>query len=133
MPNPSEPRRRILVVDDEEGFRDGVADLLSMEGYAVSVARNAVEAVPMLPDFRPDVIMATPSYMLSIVDELERQGIDPRSTSLRVGKVSQTRLEYPSGICNHIPPAIAGTMLISSPSLTGVSRFFRKRMSSSLR
>src|SRR5438105_7809863 len=57
VPNPSEPRRRILVVDDEEGFRDGVADLLSMEGYAVSVARNAVEAVPMLPDFRPDVIL----------------------------------------------------------------------------
>src|SRR5262249_52704234 len=31
------------------------------------------------------------------------------------------------------PPAIAGTMLISSPSFTGVSRFLRKRMSSSLR
>ena len=51
------PKRRILVVDDEEGFRDGVADLLSMEGYAVSVARNAVEAVSMLPDFRPEVIL----------------------------------------------------------------------------
>jgi len=51
------PRRRILVVDDEEGFRDGLADLLNMEGYTVSVARNAVEAVPMLPDFRPDLIL----------------------------------------------------------------------------
>jgi CheY-like chemotaxis protein len=51
------PKRRILVVDDEEGFRDGLADLLNMEGYAVSVARNAVEAVPMLPDFRPDIIL----------------------------------------------------------------------------
>ena len=51
------PRRRILVVDDEEGFRDGMADLLNMEGYDVSVARNAVEAVSMLPDFRPDVIL----------------------------------------------------------------------------
>jgi CheY-like chemotaxis protein len=51
------PKRRILVVDDEEGFRDGVADLLNMEGYAVSVARNAVEAVSLLPDFRPDVIL----------------------------------------------------------------------------
>jgi len=28
-----------------------------MEGYVVSVARNAVEAVPMLPDFRPDLIL----------------------------------------------------------------------------
>ena len=51
------PKRRILVVDDEEGFRDGVADLLSMEGYAVSVARNAIEAVSVLPDFRPEVIL----------------------------------------------------------------------------
>jgi len=48
---------RILVVDDEEGFRDGVADLLSMEGYNVTVARNAVEAVSLLPEFRPQVIL----------------------------------------------------------------------------
>ena len=51
------PKRRVLIVDDEEGFRDGVADLLSMEGYQVSVARNAVEAVPMLPDFKPEIIL----------------------------------------------------------------------------
>ena len=48
---------RILVVDDEEGFRDGVADLLSMEGYHVTVARNAVEAVSLLPEFKPQVIL----------------------------------------------------------------------------
>lgn len=52
-----EKRHRVLIVDDEEGFRDGVADLLDMEGYAVSVARNAVEAVRMLPEFRPEVIL----------------------------------------------------------------------------
>jgi CheY-like chemotaxis protein len=50
-------KRRVLVVDDEEGFRDGVADLLEMEGYAVSVARNAVEAIRLLPDFKPEVIL----------------------------------------------------------------------------
>lgn len=49
--------RRILIVDDEEGFRDGLADLLGMEGYAVSVARDAVEAVRLLPGVRPDVIL----------------------------------------------------------------------------
>ena len=38
----------------------------------------------LIVDFRPDVIMVTPSYMLAIVDELERQGVDPRETSLRV-------------------------------------------------
>lgn len=41
--------------------------------------------VQLIGDFRPDVIMVTPSYMLTIIDELERQGVDPRSTSLRVG------------------------------------------------
>jgi phenylacetate-CoA ligase len=41
--------------------------------------------VMLIRDLEPDVIMVTPSYMLSLVDELERQGIDPRSTSLKVG------------------------------------------------
>jgi phenylacetate-CoA ligase len=41
--------------------------------------------VRLIRDFEPDVIMVTPSYMLAIVDELERQGVDPRSTSLKVG------------------------------------------------
>ena len=49
--------RRILIVDDEEGFRDGVADLLAMEGYQVAVARDAVQAVSLLPQFRPDLIL----------------------------------------------------------------------------
>jgi phenylacetate-CoA ligase len=41
--------------------------------------------VMLIRDFEPDVIMVTPSYMLAIVDEMERQGIDPRATSLAVG------------------------------------------------
>ena len=41
--------------------------------------------VMLVRDFAPRVIMVTPSYMLAIVDELERQGVDPRSTSLKVG------------------------------------------------
>ena len=41
--------------------------------------------VQLITDFKPDIIMVTPSYMLSIVDEMQRQGIDPRSTSLKVG------------------------------------------------
>jgi phenylacetate-CoA ligase len=39
----------------------------------------------LIQDFRPDVIMVTPSYMLAIIDEMERQGIDPVTTSLQVG------------------------------------------------
>lgn len=41
--------------------------------------------VQLIRDFEPDIIMVTPSYMLSILDELEAQGVDPRSTSLKVG------------------------------------------------
>ena len=41
--------------------------------------------VQLIQDFRPDIIMVTPSYMLSIADEMERQGIDPAQSSLRIG------------------------------------------------
>ncbi len=41
--------------------------------------------VQLIQDFAPRVIMVTPSYMLTILDEFEKQGIDPRSTSLEIG------------------------------------------------
>ncbi|MFE5481047.1 phenylacetate--CoA ligase PaaK [Streptomyces sp. NPDC056527] len=41
--------------------------------------------VQLIQDFEPEVIMVTPSYMLTLLDEFERQGIDPRTTSLKVG------------------------------------------------
>jgi phenylacetate-CoA ligase len=41
--------------------------------------------VQLLQDFSPDIIMVTPSYMLALADEFDRQGLDPRSSSLRIG------------------------------------------------
>ncbi|MGZ9722126.1 phenylacetate--CoA ligase PaaK [Rhizobium miluonense] len=41
--------------------------------------------VTLIQDFKPRIIMVTPSYMLSILDEFRRQGIDPRSSSLAIG------------------------------------------------
>ncbi|MEV8098988.1 phenylacetate--CoA ligase PaaK [Kitasatospora sp. NPDC085879] len=41
--------------------------------------------VQIIRDFEPEIIMVTPSYMLTLLDEFERQGVDPRSTSLRIG------------------------------------------------
>jgi phenylacetate-CoA ligase len=41
--------------------------------------------VQLIRDFQPDIIMVTPSYMLNIADEIERQGIDPLSLKLRLG------------------------------------------------
>lgn len=41
--------------------------------------------VQLMNDFRPDIIMVTPSYMLAIADEFDRLGLDPRESSLRLG------------------------------------------------
>jgi phenylacetate-CoA ligase len=41
--------------------------------------------VRLINDFKPDIIMVTPSYMLALLDEFERQGLDPRKSSLKVG------------------------------------------------
>ncbi len=41
--------------------------------------------VKLITDFRPDIITVTPSYMLAILDEFRRQGLDPRELSLKIG------------------------------------------------
>ena len=41
--------------------------------------------VQLINDFRPDIITVTPSYMLAILDEFKRQGLDSRKSSLRFG------------------------------------------------
>ncbi|MCA1247229.1 phenylacetate--CoA ligase PaaK [Massilia sp. MS-15] len=41
--------------------------------------------VQLIQDFKPSIIMVTPSYMLNIVEEFARQGIDPATSSLKVG------------------------------------------------
>ena len=41
--------------------------------------------VQLITDFKPDIIMVTPSYMLAIADEFERQGLVPADSSLRIG------------------------------------------------
>lgn len=41
--------------------------------------------VQLICDFEPDIIMVTPSYMLAILDEFRRQGLDPRKSSLKIG------------------------------------------------
>jgi phenylacetate-CoA ligase len=41
--------------------------------------------VQLIVDFKPDIIMVTPSYMLAIAEEMEKQRVDPRQTSLKIG------------------------------------------------
>lgn len=60
------------------------AERLGCTVIPVSAGATARQ-VQLIQDLRPEVIMVTPTYMLTIIDEFERQGVDPRSTSLRVG------------------------------------------------
>jgi phenylacetate-CoA ligase len=46
---------------------------------------QTAKQVQLICDLRPDIIMVTPSYMLAIVEEFVRQGLDPRASSLRIG------------------------------------------------
>ncbi|MDU8945208.1 phenylacetate--CoA ligase PaaK [Ovoidimarina sediminis] len=53
---------------------------------AVPISGGMTERqVTLIEDFRPDAITVTPSYMLNILEEYHRRGIDPRESSLKVG------------------------------------------------
>ncbi len=41
--------------------------------------------VQLINDFKPDIIMVTPSYCLALAEEFERQGLDPAASSLAIG------------------------------------------------
>ena len=41
--------------------------------------------VQLIQDFQPDIIMVTPSYMLALADEFDRQGVSAKDSSLRIG------------------------------------------------
>jgi phenylacetate-CoA ligase len=62
--------------------------------------------VQLICDFKPDIIMVTPSYMLNLIEEFTRQGIDPAQSSLKVGifgaepwtEAMRTEIEARAGI-----------------------------------
>jgi phenylacetate-CoA ligase len=65
------------------GVHDG-AQLLGCSVVPVSGGMTERQ-VQLIADFRPDIITVTPSYMLAILDEFRRQGLEPRDCSLRIG------------------------------------------------
>jgi phenylacetate-CoA ligase len=104
------------------GYHDG-AERLGCTVVPVSGGQTERQ-VRYILDFKPTLIGATPTYMLNIIDEMERQGIDPRSTSLNVGmfgaepwsnKMRQSmeeRLDFHAvdtyGLSEVIGPGVAG-------------------------
>ncbi len=65
------------------GYHDG-AQAFGLTVIPVSGGMTERQ-VQLIQDFKPDIITVTPSYMLAILDEFRRQGIDPRKTSLKIG------------------------------------------------
>ena len=49
--------------------------------------------VQLINDFKPDIITVTPSYMLAILDEFKRQGLDPRKSSLKIRHLRRRALD----------------------------------------
>src|SRR2546422_554981 len=60
------------------------AERLGVAGVPVGGGMTEPQ-VQVMPHFKPEIIVGTPSYMLAIADEMERQGIDPAKCSLRLG------------------------------------------------
>jgi len=84
--------RRGMILHNAYGYGLFTGGLGLHEGAArlgctvVPVSGGMTERqVQLITDFRPDIITVTPSYMLAILDEFRRQGLDPRATSLRIG------------------------------------------------
>src|SRR5262249_60835065 len=50
--------KRILVVDDEQNARDALRTILMEEGFEVSEAADGQEALALLPEFAPDLVLA---------------------------------------------------------------------------
>jgi phenylacetate-CoA ligase len=104
------------------GYHDGAQKLGCM---VVPVSGGMTERqVKFILDFQPTIIGATPTYMLNIIDEIERQGIDPRKTSLNIGlfgaepwgnkmrQAMEERLDFHAidtyGLSELIGPGVAG-------------------------
>ena len=50
-------KKRILVIEDDDMSREGVAEVLTDEGYEVMVACNGAEGLAMLPLCHPDLVL----------------------------------------------------------------------------
>jgi DNA-binding response OmpR family regulator len=68
----------VLVVDDDEELRDALVDVLTHDGYEVRTARDGVEALHVLDEVTPDVLvldlMMPRMDGIQLVQELERRG-----------------------------------------------------------
>src|SRR5688572_7563169 len=100
-PSKPGPGRHILVVEDHDDLRSGLADLLASEGYAVSVAENGLAAFLLLhePRFQPSLVLL--DLMMPVMDGitfLRRIRADVRLRKLPVVVMTATPNLCPSGV-----------------------------------
>ena len=95
----SSDRGRILVVDDDQRILDLLVELLGLEGYEVSAAKDGAEALELALSFEPDVVIS--DVVMPVVDGLQlcrRLKDDPRTANLPVLLISGTRHSPEDGI-----------------------------------
>lgn len=84
-----EPGMRVHVAYGYGLFTGGLGAHYGAERLGCTVipmsGGQTARQVELILDFKPDIIMMTPSYMLSLLDEFHARGVDPRSTSLKIG------------------------------------------------
>jgi len=73
-------KKRILVVDDEQISRDGIAEVLQDEGYEVATAAGGHEAVTIFAAFQPDLVLT----------DLQMPGLDGTGVITHLKSVSPT-------------------------------------------
>ncbi len=90
---PATGHPRVLVVEDEDGLRENLADLLGLEGYHVRTAPNGVEGLRLHLAFRPELVIT--DVVMPIMDgvEMVRQlrRRDPRLKALFISGFFGTR------------------------------------------
>jgi len=103
---PDRSARHILVVDDQELIRQLLAEVLTKEGYDVTLASNGEEAIKLLRSDTFDLVISDSDLPgvggLEVVEEAKR--IDPecpvivisgyRDTEAQVGAIGQPRLQF---------------------------------------
>ena len=87
----SEPRR-VLIVDDDQKVLDLLVELLELEGYEVSAARDGASALDLLTSFEPDLVVS--DVVMPVLDGMElcrRIKQDVRTQSIPVLLMSGSR------------------------------------------
>jgi len=89
----SDGHPRILVVEDEDGLRENLADLLNLEGYHVKTAPNGVQGMGAHLSFRPELVIT--DVVMPIMDGVEMirqlRGRDPNLKALFISGFFGTR------------------------------------------